>query len=335
MKSVTPGRLSVAIVLVPNFTLLAFSAFVDTLRLAADEGDGSRPIRCSWTVVSHDMRPIRSSCGVSVLPTCELDDPSQYDYVAVVGGLLGKPLPADPLVDYLRRAAMTAVPLVGLCTGSFVLARAGLMQSRRCCVSWFHHADFVAEFPYVAADSEVLYVVDRDRLTCAGGTSVVHLASLMVERHCGREPASKALRIMIEDAPLPGIAPQPQPLHTAKTSDPRIRRAMSVLERNLDTPVSIPFVARHAGVSPRQLERIFKEQLGASPSVFALTLRLTHAKRLVTATRDSIHDVALQCGFSSSAHFARRFRAAFGMSPSAWRNQCAAAAAQARLSETF
>ena len=325
------GRLSVAIVLAPNFTLLAFSAFVDTLRLAADDGDGSRPILCSWTVVSHDMRPIRSSCGVSVLPTCELADPAQFDYVVVVGGLLGKPRPADPLIDYLRRAAAQAVPLVGLCTGSFVLARAGLMQGRRCCVSWFHHADFVAEFPHVAADSEVLYVVDHDRLTCAGGTSVVHLASQLVEQHCGREPAAKALRIMIEDVSLPAAAPQPQPLHTAKTDDPRIRRAMAVLERNLDKPVSIAFVARHAGVSSRQLERIFKDQLGSSPSAFALTLRLTHAKRLVAGTRDPIHDVALQCGFSSGAHFARQFRAAFGQSPIAWRNQCASGKAQARI----
>ena len=75
-----------AFVLAPQFTLLAFSAFVATLRLAADEGDRSRPIRCSWSVLSHNMRPVRSSCGVAVVPTAELDDPRKHDYVVVVGG---------------------------------------------------------------------------------------------------------------------------------------------------------------------------------------------------------------------------------------------------------
>ncbi|MFO1191473.1 MAG: GlxA family transcriptional regulator [Rhodoferax sp.] len=313
--------LRVAFVLAPRFTLLAFSAFIDTLRLAADEGDRSRPILCRWVVPSHNMRPVRSSCGVEVLPTGELDDPRNHDYVVVVGGLLDGPPMPDAMLDYLRLAAQRQVPLVGVCTGSFVLARLGLLQGRRCCVSWFHHAEFEARFPQVPASSDELFIVDQDRLTCAGGTSVVHLASHLVAQHCGPAPARKALRIMIEEAPLPPMAPQPPPLMSTQTREHRVRKAMLLIERNLANPLSAEFIAQHVGLGTRQLERLFKAELGTSPAGFALQLRLAHAHQLLRATRQPISEIALECGFVNRSHFARSFRTQYGNSPSSLREQ--------------
>jgi transcriptional regulator GlxA family with amidase domain len=310
-----------AFVLMPAFTLLAFAGFVDTLRLAADDGDRSRQIRCRWVVLSHDIRPIRASCGVEVVPTCELDDPARYDYVVVVGGLLDAPRPARELQAYLQRAAERKVPLVGICTGSFVLAQLGLLQGRRCCVSWFHHAQFVARHPQVRACADALYVEDQDRLTCAGGTSVVHLASHLVARHCGHALASKSLRIMIEDAPLPPMAPQPPPPADTETHEMRVRKAMLLMERSLDKPLSTSFVARQAGLGVRQLERLFQREIGVSPSAYGLQLRLQRARELLQSGIDNVYDIALQCGFVNHSHFARQFRAAYGCSPAAWRRQ--------------
>lgn len=315
------GKLSIAFVLVPNFTMLAFAGFVDTLRLAADEDDRSRQIQCAWSVVSHNMRPIRASCGVEVLPTAELDDPRHYDYVVVVGGLLDGPPVPEPLLDYLRLAARHGVPVAGLCTSVFLLARLGLLQERRCCVSWFHIAEFEARFPLVHASADELFVIDRDRLTCAGGTSVVHLASHLVAKHCGASRATKALRIMLEEAHLPPAAPQPQPPLSGKTTESRVRKAMLLLERNLANPLSPEFIARHVGVSVRQLERLFKAELGISPSGFGLKLRLAHAQKLLVGSRDPVADVALQCGFVNGSHFARTFQASYGQTPSEVRHQ--------------
>jgi len=207
-------KLSVGFVLAPNFTLLAFSAFVDTLRLAADEGDRSRPIHCAWSVLSDTQRPIRSSSGISVNPDTVLQDPRGFDYLVVVGGTLTVDRLSPALADYLQQAAQRGVPLIGICTGSFVLARLGLMQGRQCCVSWFHHAEFRNLYPSIQASSDELFIVDGDRLTCAGGTSVVHLAAHLVKQYCGEAAAEKALRIMIEQATLPPKFPQPQPLQT-------------------------------------------------------------------------------------------------------------------------
>ncbi len=313
--------LSVGFILAPGFTMVAFVAFVDTLRLAADEGDRSRPIHCRWSILSHNMQPIRASCGIEITPTTELPDPRGFDYIIVVGGLLTAPRLDPSLCAYLKLANERKVALVGLCTGGFTLARLGLMDGYRTCVSWFHCGEFASEFPHLQVISDELYVVDRDRLTCAGGTSVVHLAAFLVERHNSKGQAAKALRILIENALQSERALQPQPLFTEETENLRVRKAMLLIERNLSTPLSTEFIARHVSISDRHLERLFLAEIGISPSTFALKLRLSNAYRLLETTRNSIIDIAVQCGFQSSSHFSRSFRGAHGMSPSQVRKQ--------------
>lgn len=311
----TKRKLAVGFVLVPNFTLLAFSAFVDTLRLAADDEDRSRPIQCDWTVLSHDMRPIRSSSGVEVKPTSELQSPKNFDYIVVVGGVLGGPRLAPELSQYLQQAASDGVALAGICTGSFVLAQLGLMDHRRCCVSWFHIAEFQLRYPQVHASSEALYIVDADRLTCAGGSSVIHLAAQLVEKHCGKKHAIKALRIMIEEGREPSNSLQPQPSMAVKTKDDRVKRALLMMERTIEAPVSLAFIASHVDLSVRQLERLFKLESGMTPSTAYTQLRLAQSFQLVNSCRIPISEIAVRCGFVSMSHFAQNFRRAYGESP--------------------
>jgi transcriptional regulator GlxA family with amidase domain len=313
--------LSVGFVLCPNFTLVAFAAFVDALRLAADEGDRSRPIHCRWSVLSHDMRPIRSSAGLEVKPTAELPDPAGFDYIVVVGGLTDGPRCHPALLDYLQLADQKGVPLVGLCTGSFVLARLGLMSGRRCCVSWYHHEAFAAEFPTIAATSAELFVVDHNRITCAGGTSVVHAASHLIARHGGSQRAQKALRILIEEQPLPPSAPQPLSLATPANIDPRVRKAVLLIEQDCEQVPSIDAIAQRVHLSTRQLERLFLRDLGMTPSVFGEKFRLARARQLLHTATEPLYAVALKCGYKNPSHFASRFRAEFGVSPSSLRSQ--------------
>lgn len=309
--------LSVGFILQPDFTLVAFSSFVDALRLASDEGDRSRQLRCRWAVLSDDMRPIRASCGVEVSPTREPGDAAEFDYVVVVGGLLDGGRRLSPaLRRHLEQAAAARRTLVGVCTGSFLLARAGLMRGHRSCVSWFHHRDFVLEFPEHAVTSDQLFVVDRHRITCAGGTSVVHLAAHLIERHVSRAEAQKALRIMIEKTALPSRSPQPQPAFEAETDNVWIRRAMLLMERHAGSRLTVGDIASQLHVSARHLERLFEAELGVTPSELARTLRLRRAHDLLVSTRQPISEVALDTGFADSSHFSRRFRDFFGKTPS-------------------
>lgn len=315
-EKVTP-KLRIAFLLTPKFTLTAFAGFVDALRLAADEGDRSRPLHARWAVLDAANGPVLSSCGASVAPNAPLESPGDYDYVVVVGGLLhgGQKVPAR-LTAFLRAAAAAGVKLVGLCTGSFVLARAGLLDGHLACVSWFHREEFAAEFPGCRIVSNQMFVVDRDRLTCAGGTSVVHLAAHIIEQTIGRASAVKALRIMIEEQPLPSRTLQPEQVLSVRSADTVVHKAMLLLEQQLRSAATIDELCEPLGIGRRQLERRFQRDVGLSPAEYRQRLRLERARWLLQNTDLEVTEVSLECGFQDSSNFARVVRSAMGLSPS-------------------
>ncbi len=314
------ARLNVGFILARRFTLCAFANFVDVLRLAADEGDRSRPILCSWRVLSPTMDPIASSSGVSVQPDERLGDPARFDYLVVVGGLVDEIENLHPdTVRFLARAAEAGVPLVGVCTGTFVLHRAGLMHGYRACVSWFHREDFLERFDGLEPVSDQIFVVDRDRLTCSGGVSSAHLAAFIVERHLGRARAAKSLHIMIIDQAMAAEEPQPgMPLALA-TDDALVRRALNLMQQSIDAPLSIGRLAARLDVSRRRLERHFREALGLTPLAADRLIRLEQAKHLLRSTRRSATQIAADTGFCDLPHLIRVFRAAEGTTPEVFR----------------
>ncbi len=312
-------KLRVGFVLAHRFTLTAFAGFVDALRLAADEGDRSRPLECEWTVLGNGS-PVLSSCGATIQPWGEMESPERFDYVVVVGGLLHGGQSVGPGTHaFLRAAADAGVPLVGVCTGSFVLARAGLLDGYVACVSWFHREDFEREFPRLKVISDRMYMVDRDRISCAGGTSVVHLAAHLIERHCGRAHASKSLRILIEDHPLGADAPQPESVVTRRAGDSIVRQAMLLIEQRLSQPDLLADISQELGISMRQLERRFVADVGITPRQYRLNLRLARAKWMIEHTDVSVTDIGFECGFGNCSHFSRAFTSHFKARPSSLR----------------
>ncbi len=313
--------LSVGFILADNFTLSAFSLFVDPLRLAADEGDLSRPIMCRWSIMANQDAPVRASCGVTVTRTSPLADPRQFDYIAVVGGLLhaGRQVD-DETIAYLKSAAAAGVPLIGICTGSFILCRAGLMTGRRCCVSWYHCQDFLEEFPHHHPVADRMFVIDGDRITCSGGGGAADLATFLIEKHLGRAVAQKARHVLLLDRARHGNDAQPHPPVsegvTEDIADRRVRRALLLMEQNLADPLPIAEIADRLKLSTRQLERLFRSVIGVRPVIFYRTLRLRYARWLLDHTDRSVTDIALDAGFSDCAHFSRQFKTMVGQSPS-------------------
>ncbi len=315
--------LRVGFLLTNSFTLSALSNLVDVLRLAADDGDLSRPIRCQWHIMSHREELISSSAGFSVLPTAPLLDPAELDYIVVVGGLLHKGAQIDEITKrYLLRAGESSVALVGVCTGSFVLYRLGLLKDKKCCVSWYHYRDFIEEFEDFIPAADQLYVVDGNRITCSGGAGVQYLAAYLVDRHIGASSAQKALHILQVDRMRPGSSSQPAPPSTQIADDERISRALLVMEQNLARPLIIAKIATRLEMSTRQLERLFKEKLGSSPQMTYLQLRLRHA-RWMLRTDLNIASIAADTGFADGAHLSKTFKASFGVNPSDARRQLA------------
>lgn len=320
MKAPRIPKLRVGFILAPRFTLSAFANFVDILRLAADDDDRSRPIRCQWQVLSDTGHPARSSSGIEIRPDAPLSRPKDYDYIVLVGGLLNEQSRIGPeYMDFLRLAAESGVPLVGLCTGVFLLHEAGLLDGYKCCVSWFHHEDFLEQFEGLTPISDQIFVADRDRLTCAGGASSSHLAAFLVDRHLGRAAAQKSLHIMIIDEAQVAENPQPGLPLELRTQDPIVRKALLRIQQRLQNPYSTSELAKSLGVSSRSLERHFQSALKLSPSATAQRIRLARAKSLIERTDRTITDIAHTTGFSDAAHFSRTFSKLEGMAPAAYR----------------
>ncbi len=313
-------RLRVGIIPARRFTLAAMANFIDVLRLAADEGDRSRPILCSWRLIAPTLDPVESSCGLTVQPDERLGDPKRFDYIVVAGGLIGRSQNPHPEVTaFLRTAAAAKVPLVGLCTGAFVLHRAGLMQGYKCCVSWFHREDFLEEFEGLIPISDQVFVVDRDRLTCSGGASTAHLAAFLVDRHVSRAAARKSLSILIMDEAIAAERPQPGLPLDLDARDALVKRALLLMQQSPEAPLPVGRLSERLGVSRRKLERRFVAALGITPAEAGRRVRLAQARALLEHGGRTVTEIAAETGFCDGSHFIRVFRDAEGMTPDAWR----------------
>jgi transcriptional regulator GlxA family with amidase domain len=198
-------------VLARRFTLTPFALFADVLRLAGDEGDLSRRTRIDWQVLGENGLPIEASCGARVLPTAQLDANVHYDAVVVVGGLLKHLFPMPSRMEsFIAAAVERGTPLIGLCTGSFLVAELGLLDRRRASVSWFHIQEFRERYPLVEASAESLYVVDDAVSTCAGGTGAADLAAEFLRRRMHGASVESAARILLLDRLRDPRAPQPR-----------------------------------------------------------------------------------------------------------------------------
>ena len=314
--------LRVGVILAEHFTLSAFAVFIDHLRLAADEGDRSRPVHVQWSIMASRQESVPASCGVMIEPTSRFLPPESLDYVVIIGGLLhAGPQIDEPTTRYLREVAETRVPLIGICTGSFILCRAGLMRGRRSCVSWYHYQDFLEAFPDHDVVADRLFLADGPRITCAGGAGAAALATHLIERHLGSAVAQKASQVLLFDKPRSGSDAQPHPPLSETVSEPRVRRALLLMEQNLTRPIAIAAVAEELGMSVRQLERLCREHVGLGPASLYRQLRMRYANWLVENTDRSVTEIAIEAGFADCAHFSRQFKDAYGLSPSTRRLQ--------------
>lgn len=316
-------ELSVGFILSPDFTLLPFAGFIDALRHAADTADYSRQIYCRWTVLASELAPVRSSCGLSVIPWETLGDPRAFDYLVVVGGLLPSSLAlSDATYAFLRGAAEHAVPIIGLCTGSFILAKAGLLEGRRCAVHIRHKDQLTSLFPQVAPVTEETYVVDGRLITCPGGTAAIDVATAVIARHCGKARATKGLRSMlVERHRAAHHLPRHGYDHLAACGDAHVERALALMEQHIGTPFAIGRLARLVGISVCQLDRAFARHAGMPPSVFWRRIRLEHGHWLLCNTSRRITQIALETGFYDATHFAKAFKSVYGATPRAVRQR--------------
>ncbi|MDR3507177.1 MAG: GlxA family transcriptional regulator [Caulobacteraceae bacterium] len=301
----------------PNYSMIACANAIEPLRMA--NRLTGRP-DYEWRILSLDGQPISASNGLTLGPTAALEAREPLDAIFVCGGVDVRLSVGRPLKAALRRLARGGMTLGALCTGTFALAEAGLLNGRRCAVHWEDLDAIREEFPDIEFVQD-LYAIDGDRLTCTGGVAPLDMMLHLIGARFGRDLAGRISQQFILDRSRAGEERQPsRAAAEAVAGHPALARAVRLMEERIEDPLPAARLAEFAGVSARQLERLFKERLGQTPGAFALSLRLDRARALLRQTALPITDVALASGFNSPTHFSSAYRRRFGRSPRAERS---------------
>ncbi len=311
----------VGFILSPEFSLLPFASFIDGLRHAADVADFNRQIHCHWKIIGPTFKPVMASCGIEVSPQEVFPDPVEFDYIVVVGGQLPKCLDlAEETFRFIRNACEQGCSIVGLCTGSFILAKAGLLDDRRCAVHFEHSNQFKKLYPRVLPITDQVYVNDNQIITCPGGSAALDLVFSLIETHCGKARAVKVLTTLLVDRHRSTFHMSHRPFgHLAACGNKRVEQAIELMEKDISFPYSIQALAKTINISERELNRAFKQYANEPPSSVWRKMRLSHGHWLLVNTKRTVTQIALECGFSDGAHFCRWFKNTYDESPAQFR----------------
>jgi transcriptional regulator GlxA family with amidase domain len=298
--------------LLENFTLFSLASAIEPLRMA-NQLAGRELYR--WFTLSVDGGPISASDGLSVTPDGAISMPLALDMVIVCGGVGPARAVQREHVVWLQSQARLSRQLGGICTGSWALARAGLLDGYETSVHWECLAAMQESFPRAVLTTR-LFSIDRDRATASGGTAPLDMMLTLIGREHGRELSAGISEMFICDRMRGENDHQRVPLkHVLGSTQPKLLEIVALMEANLEEPIGLEELAEYVNVSRRQLERLFQKNLHCSPSRYYLKLRLTRARQLLKQTSLPIIEVSSACGFVSTPHFSKCYREFFGLPP--------------------
>ncbi len=307
------GTREIGFLLLPEFSMMAFFAAIEPLRIA---NRCSGETLYSWSIWSEDGEPVAASNGMTLLTDGAIGDQVAAPTVFVCSSFNHESHTSVAIVQWLKRLSGQGVVLGGIDTGAFVLARAGLLEGCKVTLHWESIPGFRELYPEIDTTTE-LYEVDRRRLTSSGGTATMDLMLRFIAEEHGTDLATAVSEQLIHQRVRSKTDHQRMNLAARlDVHNPTLVRAVEFMGRNVETPVSVGGIAAHCGISQRQLERLFAEQLGAGPNAYYVRLRLEHARELLHDTDRSVLEVALACGFGSCASLSRAYRRHYGVPPS-------------------
>lgn len=304
--------------LVDKYSMIAISSAIEPLRMA---NRLAKENLYEWPVATLDGNAVPASNGLVINPDVSLEEIGKIDILFICAGVDVNGVFNKELQAALHKFDRKNTKLGGLCTGTFLLAKAGLLDGYKCTIHWENLASMREEFPQVTVNDE-LYEVDRDRFTCAGGSAPLDMMlKLIAETHGGKLSANISEQFIC-DRIRGRHDRQRTPLQQhLGASQPKLIEAITLMEANIEEPMSIDELSHLVGVSRRQLERLFQKYLNCVPTRYYMDLRLNCARRLLLQTSKSVIDVSLACGFVSPPHFSKCYRDYFGIPPRDERQQ--------------
>jgi len=275
--------------LLPQFTLLAFSAALDPLRIANQLAQ--KPLY-GWVVFSEDGKAVSSSSGIDIDVHSGLDRLENDTFLFVCSGNNGINVASDAALGRLRHHVRFGGKVGGICTGAATLARAGLLEGKTFTLHWENQPGFAEAFPNLAPTPR-RFENDGDLLTCGGGVAATEMMISIIARDYGEDFAIAVI----------------------SSRNPRVLAVLRLMHDNIETPLTLDELAENAGISRRQIERQFKQLLNEAPAQTYRNIRLDRARTLLMETNLSVMEIAMAAGFNSNNVFSRHYKQRYGEPP--------------------
>ena len=312
-KNTQPNEpVQLTILMVPDFSMIAFSSLLEPLRIANWIRNKNF---YEWQLVSENGRPVVASNGIEVSVSHSIADITSCQNIIVCAGMGGLNYYSKAIFSWLRKCNRDGAYVGSICTGSAILARAGLLKNYRCTIHWSSIEAFLEIYPDIDVRAE-LFEVDGKRFTGAGGFSSFDMVLFDIAKRIDSDLAMQVSDQCMHERLREGHDQQRLPLHIRLgIKHPKLLQAISVMEEHTEDIVSRDDIAHETGISRRQLERLFRRYLNISPARYYLQIRLTKARNLLGQTAMPVTEIAFACGFASASHFSKCYREMYGFTP--------------------
>ena len=309
-RSLTSGRIEIAILLLPGFPLYELAALCDTFGIANNR---ARRTVFTWQLLSSDGLPVVCSLGLPVQPARAIGGHTCPDNIVLLGG--GEATADQKLLAWLRYAAARHCHILASGHAVPLLAEAGLLDGKSCTAPASLQDSLGETWPDLDLRDR-LYVAHDRRLTCAGNKALIDLALACTAEALDERSTRAIADALNHDRLRPGTESQHLSAGVLRgIQNPTVLRALEIIDAHLAEPISTDELAERVGICPRQLQRLFKRCFGAAPSQFAMQRRMQRARQLLHQTQMSITEVGIALGFVSLSHFSRCYMRAFGRQP--------------------
>lgn len=302
----------VGFLLVDKFGLISYASVVEPFR-AANSLSGRELY--NWKTISLRDSIVQASNGDRFIVDATIKEECDFDIIFVCAGGSAVKFKDGEAFSWLRLQAARGARIAGVSGGTFLLARAGLLEGKRCTIHWEHIPAFREEFPELLIE-DCVYVIDGRRMTCAGGSAGLDLALQLIASDHSQAMANAVSDWYIQHQSRDSTITQRLSVQARYgIQDAVLVHAIVIMEMNISQPIICDEIANRCNISLRQLQRLFAMKIGETASRFYKKVRLQYAAALLRETPLSVTEISIASGFANAAHFSRSFRLQYGISP--------------------
>ncbi|MDH3634627.1 MAG: GlxA family transcriptional regulator [Gammaproteobacteria bacterium] len=314
-------KLCITLLVLPDSSMMSLASALDTMR-AANRIAGR--VLFDWQIATLNGKTARLTCDLLIEPDVALNADSSGDVLIVIASFNQQHHAGPAHLKLIKRVARNFSAVGGIEAGSWILARAGLLQNLSATTHWEDLEDFTTHFPGVDLKPD-RFVIDGKVFTTGGASPTFDFMLYLIRIRYGYPLAIEVSSAFIYDGVHSATDTQPLvSLGMLENNEPRVAAAIHVMERHIDEPIAMTQIAREVGISIRMLEYLFRQTLNMSPAAYYRRLRLQTARRLVVDTRLRLQEIAIRTGFNSLSSFSRLFRNYYQQSPGDCRRQAQA-----------